>query len=69
MNVHSVCILDYHTFDALNVYELAINEVGMSVSSLKLADDPTPYYAVGTAFVNSDETESKQVCSLWLLIS
>ncbi|KAH7729396.1 UV-damaged DNA binding factor (ISS) [Aphelenchoides avenae] len=60
VTVHSVCILDHSTFDVLHVYELGVNEVGMSLTTAMLADDPRPYYAVGTAFVNSDETESKQ---------
>ena len=30
-----------------------------SIVSCKLGDDPTPYYVVGTAFINPEESEPK----------
>lgn len=37
------------------------SEYAMSLVSCKLGDDPNHYYAVGTAVVNPDEAEPKQV--------
>jgi len=36
------------------------SEYGLSLISAKLGEDPNPYYIVGTAVVNPDESESKQ---------
>src|SRR4051812_15892031 len=60
-DVHSLCILDANTFEALHVYELNRNEAGMSICSAVLADDPNPYYAVGTSYIEADATESRLV--------
>lgn len=37
------------------------NEFAMSLVSCRLSDDPNHYYAVGTAIVNPEESEPKQV--------
>lgn len=36
-------------------------EFAMSLVSCRLGDDPAPYYAVGTAILNPEESEPKQV--------
>jgi DNA damage-binding protein 1 len=62
MGVHSICFLDSNTFECLNVLELNKQEVGISICSALLGDDPMPYFAIGTAIVVPDELEPKQVC-------
>ena len=34
-------------------------ECAISLVSCKLGDDPTPYYVVGTGFINPEESEPK----------
>jgi len=46
--------------------ELNKQEVGISICSAHLGDDPTPYFAIGTAIVVPDEQEPKQVGFLCL---
>uniref|UniRef100_A0A915MWP2 DNA damage-binding protein 1 n=1 Tax=Meloidogyne javanica TaxID=6303 RepID=A0A915MWP2_MELJA len=60
IEVYSVCFLDSNTFECLNVLELNKQEVGISICSAHLGDDPTPYFAIGTAIVVPDEQEPKQ---------
>lgn len=61
VEVHSLCILDANTFECQCVYELSKNEYGLSLCSAQLAEDPMPYFVVGTAFVYGDGVEAKQV--------
>jgi DNA damage-binding protein 1 len=42
---------------ALQQISLEGNEVGSAVTSMTFADDPTPYFVVGTAFVDPNEPE------------
>lgn len=45
----------------LHAHQLMTSEFAMSLVSCKLGDDPNYYYAVGTAFLNPEESEPKQV--------
>jgi len=47
-DVHSLLIVDQHTFEVLHAHQLMQSEFGMSLLSCKLGDDPNPYYVVGT---------------------
>ncbi|CAB3248582.1 unnamed protein product [Arctia plantaginis] len=60
LEVHNLLILDHHTFEVLHALQLMTNEFAMSLVSCKLGDDPNYYYAVGTAFLNPEESEPKQ---------
>ncbi|KAI6221851.1 DNA damage-binding protein 1 [Aphelenchoides fujianensis] len=59
LEVHSICILDMNTFDVLHTCELPATEWGLSLCAAKLGEAETPYYVVGTAYVNPDEPEVK----------
>lgn len=43
----------------IHSHQFAASEVALSLKSCKLGDDPQVYYAVGTAMVNNDESETK----------
>ncbi|KAI1706295.1 mono-functional DNA-alkylating methyl methanesulfonate n-term domain-containing protein [Ditylenchus destructor] len=57
--VHSLCVLDANTFECLYVYEFDKAEFALSLCTAILGADAHPYYAVGTAYVYPDDTESK----------
>ncbi|KAI6225193.1 DNA damage-binding protein 1 [Aphelenchoides fujianensis] len=59
LEVHSICILDMNTFDVLHTCELPAIEWGLSLCAAKLGEAETPYYVVGTAYLNRDEPEVK----------
>ncbi len=58
-DVHSLLIIDQHTFEVLHSHQLMHQEFGLSLLSCKLGDDPNPYFVVGTGVVNPEECESK----------
>ncbi|KAK7098349.1 DNA damage-binding protein 1-like isoform X2 [Littorina saxatilis] len=58
--IHSLLIIDQHTFEVLHAHQLMANECATSLISAKLGEDPNTYYIVGTAFVNPEEAEPKQ---------
>lgn len=60
VEVHSLLVLDQHTFEVLHSHQLMPNEFATSLISAKLGDDPNTYYIVGTAIVLPDEAEPKQ---------
>ncbi|XP_075983007.1 DNA damage-binding protein pic [Anticarsia gemmatalis] len=60
LEVHNLLILDHHTFEVLHAHQLMTSEYAMSLVSCKLGDDPNHYYAVGTAYLNPEESEPKQ---------
>jgi DNA damage-binding protein 1 len=60
VEVHSLLILDQHTFEVLHAHQLMPNEFVTSLLSTKLGDDPNTYYIVGTAMVCPEEAEPKQ---------
>uniref|UniRef100_A0A1I8C0G3 DNA damage-binding protein 1 n=1 Tax=Meloidogyne hapla TaxID=6305 RepID=A0A1I8C0G3_MELHA len=68
MEVYSVCFLDSNTFECLNVLELNKQEVGISICSAHLGEDPNPYFAIGTAIVVPDEQEPKQAIGRILIV-
>lgn len=60
IEVHSLLIIDQHTFEVLHAHQLMQNEFATSLISAKLGDDPNTYYIVGTALVHPEEAEPKQ---------
>ncbi|GFX77483.1 DNA damage-binding protein 1 [Trichonephila clavipes] len=68
VDVYNLLIIDQHTFEVLHAHQFLPNEYAISIISTKLGEDPNTYYVVGTAIVNSDESEPKQgrfVTFLW----
>jgi hypothetical protein len=63
IEVHSVCLLDSNTFEALHISEFPPNETVVSLCAAKLnvLDVVKNYYVVGTAIYNDDEQECKLV--------
>ena len=59
VEVHNLLIVDQHTFEVLHAHTLMPSEYAMSLISTKLGEDPTPYFIVGTAIINPDESEPK----------
>ncbi|XP_074660868.1 DNA damage-binding protein 1-like [Tubulanus polymorphus] len=59
VDVHSLLVLDQHTFEVLHAHQLMNNEFAVSLISTKMADDPMTYYIVGTAMVYPEEAEPK----------
>jgi len=57
--VHSLLIFRQSTFEVLHAHAMLPGECAISLISTTLADDPTPYYIVGTAIVNMEEPEPK----------
>ena len=62
-------ILDPNTFETIHSHQLGPQECAMSIISCKLGDDPQVYYAVGTAKLQTDESEAKLVIVSYLPIS
>ncbi|XP_021371372.1 DNA damage-binding protein 1-like isoform X1 [Mizuhopecten yessoensis] len=60
VEVHSLLVIDQHTFEVLHAHQLLQNEFATSLISAKLGDDPNVYYIVGTALVHPEEAEPKQ---------
>ncbi|XP_025085056.1 DNA damage-binding protein 1-like [Pomacea canaliculata] len=58
--VHSLLVIDQHTFEVLHAHQLMPNECATSLISARLGDDPNTYYIVGTALVHPEEAEPKQ---------
>jgi len=58
-DVHSLLIVDQHTFEVFHSHQLMQQEHATSILSCKLGDDPTPYYVVGTGFIHPEESEPK----------
>jgi DNA damage-binding protein 1 len=59
VEVHNLLIVDQHTFEILHAYTFMPTEYAMSLISTKLGEDPRPYFIVGTALFNPDDTEPK----------
>nr|CAG4643697.1 EOG090X00HD [Lepidurus arcticus] len=60
IEVHNLLIVDQHTFEVLHAHQFMQGEYALSIVTAKLADDPLPYYVVGTAMVVPEESEPKQ---------
>ena len=54
-------LIDDQTFETVDVLPLHRHEMACSCTSLTLADDPNPYYVVGTAYAIPDEQEPTKV--------
>lgn len=54
-------LIDDQTFETVDVLPLHRYEMACSCVSLTLADDPNPYYVVGTAYAIPDEQEPTKV--------
>ncbi|RUS91294.1 hypothetical protein EGW08_000908 [Elysia chlorotica] len=57
--IFSLLILRQSTFEVLHAHTLLPNENALSLISTTLGEDSTPYYVVGTAFVNGEDPEPK----------
>ncbi|XP_031425552.1 DNA damage-binding protein 1 [Clupea harengus] len=60
VEVHSLLVVDQHTFEVLHGHQLLQNEYALSMVSCKLGRDPAVYFIVGTAMVYPEEAEPKQ---------
>lgn len=65
-NRSSVKLYDDQTFTLLSTFELEPNELGTSLASGKVGDDPTEYLAVGTAYVIPEESDPTKVSSSYV---
>ena len=54
-------LVDDQTFETVDMLPLHRHEMACSCTSLTLADDPNPYYVVGTAYAIPDEQEPTKV--------
>ncbi|XP_033123862.1 DNA damage-binding protein 1-like [Anneissia japonica] len=59
VNMHSLLIIDQHTFEVLHAHHFLPNEFTTSLVSCTLGNDPTAYYIVGIAMVYPEEPEPK----------
>ncbi|ELU03057.1 hypothetical protein CAPTEDRAFT_148808 [Capitella teleta] len=60
VEVHSLLVLDQHTFEVLHSHQLMQYEFATALMSGRFGEDPTTYYVVGTAMVYPEEAEPKQ---------
>ncbi|XP_030845179.1 DNA damage-binding protein 1 [Strongylocentrotus purpuratus] len=59
VEVHSLLVIDQHTFEVLHAHHFGSSEYATSLISCKLCNDPNWYYIVGLANVHPDEAEPK----------
>ncbi|KAM9409279.1 DNA damage-binding protein 1 [Pholidichthys leucotaenia] len=60
VEVHSLLVVDQHTFEVLHAHQFLPNEFALSLVSCRLGKDPSVYFIVGTAMVYPEESEPKQ---------
>ncbi|XP_043235477.1 DNA damage-binding protein 1-like isoform X1 [Amphibalanus amphitrite] len=60
VEVHSLLIIDQHTFEVQHAHSFVPSEYALSLISMKFDNDPACYFVVGTAYVNPEESEPKQ---------
>ncbi|XP_038067172.1 DNA damage-binding protein 1-like [Patiria miniata] len=60
IDLHSLLIIDQHTFEVLHAHHFVPYEYATSIVSSKLGNDPTTYYIIGTAMVYPEEAEPKK---------
>ncbi|KAA0714579.1 DNA damage-binding protein 1 DDB p127 subunit [Triplophysa tibetana] len=60
VEVHSLLVVDQHTFEVLHGHQFLQNEYALSMVSCKLGRDLAVYFIVGTAMVYPEEAEPKQ---------
>ncbi|XP_023675462.1 DNA damage-binding protein 1 [Paramormyrops kingsleyae] len=60
VEVHSLLVVDQHTFEVLHAHQFLQSEYALSMVSCRLGKDPAVYFVVGTAMVYPEEAEPKQ---------
>uniref|UniRef100_A0A8C6WPR7 DNA damage-binding protein 1 n=1 Tax=Neogobius melanostomus TaxID=47308 RepID=A0A8C6WPR7_9GOBI len=60
VEVHSLLVVDQHTFEVLHAHQFLPSEYALSMVSCRLGKDPSVYFVVGTAMVYPEEAEPKQ---------
>ncbi|XP_072322013.1 DNA damage-binding protein 1 [Eucyclogobius newberryi] len=60
VEVHSLLVVDQHTFEVLHAHQFLPSEYALSMVSCRLGKDPAVYFIVGTAMVYPEEAEPKQ---------
>uniref|UniRef100_A0A3B3D4T0 DNA damage-binding protein 1 n=1 Tax=Oryzias melastigma TaxID=30732 RepID=A0A3B3D4T0_ORYME len=60
VEVHSLLVVDQHTFEVLHAHQFLPSEYALSLVSCRLGKDPSVYFIVGTAMVYPEEPEPKQ---------
>ncbi|KAM9764827.1 DNA damage-binding protein 1 isoform 2-T2 [Menidia menidia] len=60
VEVHSLLVVDQHTFEVLHAHQFLPCEYALSMVSCRLGKDPSVYFIVGTAMVYPEESEPKQ---------
>uniref|UniRef100_A0A3B4ZW92 Damage specific DNA binding protein 1 n=1 Tax=Stegastes partitus TaxID=144197 RepID=A0A3B4ZW92_9TELE len=60
VEVHSLLVVDQHTFEVLHAHQFLPSEYALSMVSCRLGKDPSVYFIVGTAMVYPEEAEPKQ---------
>ncbi|CAB1339654.1 unnamed protein product [Coregonus sp. 'balchen'] len=60
VEVHSLLVVDQHTFEVLHAHQFLQSEYALSMVSCRLGRDPSVYFIVGTAMVYPEEAEPKQ---------
>ncbi|TRY96321.1 hypothetical protein DNTS_021823 [Danionella cerebrum] len=60
LEVHSLLVVDQHTFEVLHAHQFLQSEFALSMVSCRLGRDPAIYFIVGTAMVYPEEAEPKQ---------
>ncbi|RXG55188.1 DNA damage-binding protein 1 [Armadillidium vulgare] len=60
VETHNLLVISQNTFEVLHCHTFHPGEYALSICSTTLKDDPTVYYAVGTAIVNPEDSEPKQ---------
>uniref|UniRef100_A0A3Q2ZXQ1 DNA damage-binding protein 1 n=1 Tax=Kryptolebias marmoratus TaxID=37003 RepID=A0A3Q2ZXQ1_KRYMA len=60
VEVHSLLVVDQHTFEVLHAHQFLPSEYALSIVSCRLGKDPSVYFIVGTAMVYPEEAEPKQ---------
>ena len=64
----TVRLVDDQTFEMLDRHCLDPMELGSCVCSMSFAEDDSTYYVVGSAYTEPDESESKKVPALSILL-
>ncbi|CAL8381251.1 unnamed protein product [Arctogadus glacialis] len=60
VEVHSLLVVDQHTFEVLHAHQFLPSEYALSMVSCRLGRDTAVYFVVGTAMVYPEEAEPKQ---------
>ncbi|CAN9506633.1 unnamed protein product [Ophioblennius macclurei] len=60
VEVHSLLVVDQHTFEVLHAHQFLPSEYALSMVSCRLGKDPSVYFIVGTAMLYPEEAEPKQ---------